>query len=94
MITNTEIEYKGNLYPNQIVDFKQETDKFYFTTENGVSFVISQKHRPSTPMPSSEKITAAMICDVRLLRHRFGPAYTRIASPIVMTPHFPSRSRQ
>jgi len=36
MITNTELEYKGNLYPNQIVDFKRETDKFYFTTENGV----------------------------------------------------------
>lgn len=36
MITNTELEYKGNLYPNQITDFKRETDKFYFTTENGV----------------------------------------------------------
>ncbi len=36
MITNTELEYKGNLYPNRIVDFKRDTDKFYFTTENGV----------------------------------------------------------
>ncbi len=36
MITNTELEYKGNLYPNQIIGFKQEKDKFYFTTENGV----------------------------------------------------------
>ena len=36
MITNTELEYKGNLYPNQIVDFKRDTDKFYFTTDNGV----------------------------------------------------------
>lgn len=36
MITNTELEYKGNLYPNQITDFKRDTDKFYFTTENGV----------------------------------------------------------
>lgn len=36
MITNTELEYKGNLYPNQVVDFKRDTDKFYFTTENGV----------------------------------------------------------
>ena len=41
MITNTEIEYKGNLYPNQIVDFKQETDKFYFTTDNGVILEIT-----------------------------------------------------
>ena len=36
MITNTELEYKGNLYPDQIVDFKQDTDKFYFTSDNGV----------------------------------------------------------
>ena len=41
MITNTEIEYKGNLYPQQIVDFKQETDKFYFTTANGVILEIT-----------------------------------------------------
>lgn len=36
MITNTELEYKGNLYPNQIIDYRQDVDKFYFTTENGV----------------------------------------------------------
>ncbi len=36
MITNTELEYKGNLYPDKIVDFKQEKDKLYFTTSNGV----------------------------------------------------------
>ena len=36
MITNTELEYKGNLYPNQIVDYIRDKDKFYFTTENGV----------------------------------------------------------
>ncbi|MEX0288613.1 MAG: glycoside hydrolase family 31 protein [Flavobacteriaceae bacterium] len=36
MITNTELEYKGNLYPNKIVNFKRDTHKLYFTTENGV----------------------------------------------------------
>lgn len=41
MITNTEIEYKGNLYPSQIVDFKQVTDKFYYTTANGVILEIT-----------------------------------------------------
>ncbi|NHF61244.1 DUF4968 domain-containing protein [Flavobacteriaceae bacterium TP-CH-4] len=41
MITNTELEYKGNLYPNQIIDFKQDTDKLYFTTENGVILQIT-----------------------------------------------------
>lgn len=36
MITNTELEYKGNLYPNDIVDYRKETDRIYFTTKNGV----------------------------------------------------------
>ncbi|MBU2946949.1 glycoside hydrolase family 31 protein [Zobellia uliginosa] len=36
MITNTELEYKGNLYPNEIINFVRDKDKFYFTTENGV----------------------------------------------------------
>ena len=41
MITNTELEYKGNLYPNKIVDYKKEVDKLYFTTENGVILEIT-----------------------------------------------------
>ncbi len=41
MITNTDLEYKGNLYPNHIVEFKQEKDKLYFTTENGVVLQIT-----------------------------------------------------
>ncbi len=41
MITNTEIEYKGNLYPNRIVEFKRDSDKFYFTSKNGVILEIT-----------------------------------------------------
>lgn len=41
MITNTELEYKGNLYPNHIVEFAQDTDKFFFTTDNGVVLQIT-----------------------------------------------------
>lgn len=41
MITNTELEYKGNLYPNSITEFKREADKLYFTTENGVILEIT-----------------------------------------------------
>ncbi|MEK6155216.1 glycoside hydrolase family 31 protein [Flavobacteriaceae bacterium 3-367] len=41
MITNTQLEYKGNLYPDTIIDFKQETDKLYFTTQNGVILQIT-----------------------------------------------------
>ena len=36
MITNTEIEKRGNLFPNHITDFKQENDQLFFTTQNGV----------------------------------------------------------
>ena len=36
MITNTELEQKGNQFPNQIVSFLRDADTFYFTTENGV----------------------------------------------------------
>lgn len=41
MITNTELEYKGDLYPNQIIDFKQDVDKFNFITQNGVVLQIT-----------------------------------------------------
>ncbi|SHK43687.1 alpha-glucosidase [Maribacter aquivivus] len=41
MITNTELEYKGNLYPNHIVEFSQDSDKLYFTTDNGVVLQIT-----------------------------------------------------
>ena len=36
MITNTELEYKGDLYPTKIVSFKQEVDSVYFHTDNSV----------------------------------------------------------
>ena len=36
MITNTELDRRGNIFPNRIVDFKQDNDQLYFTTENGV----------------------------------------------------------
>ena len=41
MITNTEIAKTGNQFPNHIVDFKQENDKLYFTTQNGVILQVT-----------------------------------------------------
>ena len=32
MITNTELEFKGDLYPTAIVSFEKEVDSFYFYT--------------------------------------------------------------
>ena len=40
MITNTEIERRGNQHPNQIIEFKQDNDKLYFT-QNGVILEIT-----------------------------------------------------
>ena len=36
MIVNTELENKGNLFPSNIIDFKKDVDKLYFTAANDV----------------------------------------------------------
>lgn len=36
MIINTELEYKGNLFPSKIIQFKKDVDRLYFTTNNNV----------------------------------------------------------
>ncbi|MFV8332834.1 glycoside hydrolase family 31 protein [Flavobacterium sp. GSP14] len=36
MITNTELEYKGDLYPTKIVSFEHDVDSIYFHTDNSV----------------------------------------------------------
>lgn len=36
MIVNTELEQKGNLFPNHIINFKKDVDTLFFTTENNV----------------------------------------------------------
>lgn len=41
MITNTEIEKRGNLFPNHIIDHKQDNEKFSFITKNGVILQIT-----------------------------------------------------
>ena len=41
MITNTELEYKGNLYPNHIIETHKDSNKFYYTSENGVILEVT-----------------------------------------------------
>lgn len=41
MITNTEVEKRGNQFPNNIIDFKHDNEKVYFTTQNGVLLEIT-----------------------------------------------------
>ena len=36
MIVNTELEYKGNLFPSKIIDYKKDVDSLFFTTDNDV----------------------------------------------------------
>jgi len=41
MITNTELEYKGDQFPSQIVSFEQDVDSIYFHTDNNVILKIT-----------------------------------------------------
>ncbi|TDO96102.1 glycoside hydrolase family 31 protein [Flavobacterium sp. 245] len=41
MITNTSLEYKGNLYPSKIVSYEQEGDSIFFNTDNNVILKVT-----------------------------------------------------
>ncbi|NGY38766.1 DUF4968 domain-containing protein [Flavobacterium sp. XN-5] len=41
MITNTELEFKGDLYPSKIVSFEREVDSVFFNTDNSVVLKIT-----------------------------------------------------
>lgn len=41
MITNTELEHKGDQYPSRIISFEQDVDSIFFYTENNVILKIT-----------------------------------------------------
>ncbi|WP_228851888.1 glycoside hydrolase family 31 protein [Aegicerativicinus sediminis] len=41
MITNTELEYKGNLFPSNLVSFKKQVNKLYFTDSQDIILEIT-----------------------------------------------------
>lgn len=41
MITNTALEYKGDLYPSKIVSFEHEGDSIFFNTDNKVILKVT-----------------------------------------------------
>ena len=41
MIINTELEYKGNLFPSKIISYKKDVDTLYFTSENNVVLQVT-----------------------------------------------------
>ena len=41
MITNTELEKKGNLFPTKLVSYEQNGDSICFTSENAVQLIIT-----------------------------------------------------
>ena len=41
MITNTELEFKGNQYPAKIISFEHEVDSVYFYTDNSVILKVT-----------------------------------------------------
>lgn len=41
MITNTELQYRGDLYPSRIVSFKHDADSVFFYTDNNVILKVT-----------------------------------------------------
>ena len=41
MIVNTQLEYKGDLYPSKIVSFEQQGDSIFFNTDNKVILKVT-----------------------------------------------------
>jgi len=41
MILNTELEFKGDLFPSKIISCKKDVDTFYFTSENNVVLQVT-----------------------------------------------------
>ncbi|MBT8318043.1 MAG: DUF4968 domain-containing protein [Lutibacter sp.] len=41
MILNTELEYKGNLFPSKIISYKKDVDTLYFTSDNDVVLQVT-----------------------------------------------------
>ena len=41
MILNTELEYKGDLFPSKITSYKKDVDTIYFTASNGVILQVT-----------------------------------------------------
>jgi alpha-glucosidase len=41
MIINTELEYKGNLFPSKIITYDKDVDTLYFTSENNVVLQVT-----------------------------------------------------
>lgn len=41
MITNTELEHKGNLYPSALISYEHDQDTVTFITKNGVRLQIT-----------------------------------------------------
>ena len=41
MILNTELEYKGNLFPSRIVSYEKNLNVLSFTTENGAVLQVT-----------------------------------------------------
>ncbi len=41
MILNTELEYKGNLFPSKIVSYKKDVDTLYFESDNDVVLQVT-----------------------------------------------------
>ncbi len=71
MITNTELENKGNLYPSKIIDYQKVVDTLNFTCENGVILQLTVQR---------DSVLRFRYCTSGIFENDFSYAITRYAS--------------
>jgi len=71
MITNTELENKGNLFPSQIIDYQKVVDTLNFTCENGVILQLTVQR---------DSVLRFRYCTSGVFENDFSYAITKYAS--------------
>jgi alpha-glucosidase len=67
MITNTELEFKGDLYPSKIVSFKHD-DSVYFNSDNSVVLKVTVIRDSLIRFRYTTKDILVMISLMRLIK--------------------------
>jgi alpha-glucosidase len=68
MITNTELEFKGDLYPSKIVSFKHDVDSVYFNSDNSVVLKVTVIRDSLIRFRYTKKDILVMISLMRLIK--------------------------
>ena len=70
MIINTELERKGNQFPNQVVDLQKDVDTLYFKTENEIILQLTVL-RDSVDFDLPQVVSSSLIFPMRSMMMLF-----------------------